>query len=424
MRRFFSVLSAAAILFSVSAAEGFEKSEPNFKNTKTSLQKNFSHAYGFSRVQQNLIGEVIVIDSAVGKITLKTESGAAVTISINDKTAFRRVAPGQTSIANAEQITMADIKIGDRILIPGGSNGEQTPVRQVIVMAREAITAQRNQETENRRARTINGRVLAVNPQNKEIIIQTRAAAGAQTITVSAPDNVKFLRYAPDSLKISDALPGTFTDVRPGDQIRIVGDRNAEGTRVSAEEIVSGSFMRSVGSIVEVNAARNEITVKNGESNQAITVLLGKNTTLRRIPDELAETLKQRANQRTERQRARSNRQNAGDSATQQTQERPNNRQNRRENRENARQQQPGQPNRAQLFENLPTVTINELKKGDAVLITVSSSANNSRLTAISVITGDSSLQQILRGRNNNSPNSPGLPGNVSGGNNVGDDEP
>jgi hypothetical protein len=424
MKRLFFVLFSASVLFSPLATKAFSKTQSHqISSAKTAFNNALreSSIIKIKQPQQNLIGEVTAIDSASGRITLKSESGTVVTISINDKTAFRRIAPGQTSIANAEQITIVEIRVGDRILIPGGSTNEQTPVRQIVVMARQAIDSQRNQEAENRRARTIIGRVTAINSQNREISIQTRGTAGPQTMTVTTSDTVKFLRYAPDSLRISDALPGAFADVRVGDQIRIVGDRNAENTRITAEEIVSGSFTRSVGSIVEVNAARNEITIKNSENGQTMTVALGKNTTLRRIPDDVAENLRRRANQRAERQR--NNRQNAGNNEARQNQGQQNNRQNRRENRENNRNARQGQPNRAQLFESLPVITAAELKKGDAVLITTSG-ANNSRLTAVSIITGDASLQQLLLGVNNMSPNSPGLPGNVGGGNTIVDDEP
>jgi hypothetical protein len=73
------------------------------------------------------------------------------------------------------------------------------------------------------------------------------------------------------------------------------------------------------------------------------------------------------------------------------------------------------------MFENLPALTIAELKKGDAVMITGTAGADASRVTAATLITGDADIIQRLqrfqrggRGRRDNM--SPGLPGNVSGG--------
>jgi hypothetical protein len=433
MKRLLLGLLFANLFFSVLQAS------PNntLRDKNQSFTKNLSNNSNLFpenrriRVQQNLIGEVTAIDQSGLKMTVKTDAGASVSFSFNDKTSFRRIKPGETSITNAEQITFADIKVGDRILVPGGAANEQTPVARIIVISRQAINAQRDQEREARRARTVNGRVTAVNSEKKEITIQSRGrAAEAEILTVSTAGNVKFLRYAPDSLKVSDAVAGSLADLRVGDQIRVIGDRSSDGARVSAEEIISGSIMRTVGSIVEVNAARNEVVVKNGQTGQLMTVAIGKNTTLRRITDDVAKTLKERAKQRAERQNERSNQQNTGGSNPQTQQaNRQNRREERRENRNANGGAQQGQGNRGlpQQFENLPTVTVAELKKGDAVLITGTGGADNARMTAVSVVTGDSDLQAILQrtqGGRNNSPNSPGLPGNVSGGNAPDDEDP
>lgn len=73
------------------------------------------------------------------------------------------------------------------------------------------------------------------------------------------------------------------------------------------------------------------------------------------------------------------------------------------------------------MFENLPALTIAELKKGDAVMITGTAGADASRVTAATLITGDAEIMQRLqrfqRGRGGQRDNmSPGLPGDVVGG--------
>jgi sRNA-binding protein len=396
----------------------FAQSNINLRSASTQTSGVLS-----PKIQQNLIGEVSSVDAAGGKIVVSTETKTSVTVPFNDKTAFRRVAPGQTSLANAEQIKVTDIQIGDRVLIPGGVAADQAPVRQIVVMARAAINSQRDEEQRKRRERTVAGRITAVNADKKEIVIQARGGrnSGTDALTIDASGNVKMLRYAPDSLKLSDAVAGSFTDLRVGDQIRVIGDRNAEGTRVAAEEIFSGSVTRLVGSVSEINAARGEIVVKNSRTGELTTIAMGKNTTLRRITPEVAENLKQRM----ERRRDRRNQRDSGDSNNQQTQaERRRAREERRSQNNNGQQ---ANRNPRQMFEDLPAITVGDLKKGDAVLIT--GTGANSRLTAVSVISGDSDLQEILQrtqgGRGGNM--SPGLPGNVSGGNAPGgnnDDEP
>ena len=374
--------------------------------------------------QQNLIGTVTAIDTANGKIIVKTDAGNSVTFSTNDKTTVRRLSPGQTSIANAEKITLADIKVSDRVLVPGGAADVQTSARQIIVMASEAIAAKRDQDRSEWQTRGINGRITALNQEKKEITVQARG--GAEIITVKAPGNAKILRYAPDSLRSTDARTGAFTDLRVGDQIRILGNRSADGKTVTAEEIVSGTVARAFGTITDINTKANEITIKNSQTGQTFTVVLGKNSVVKRLPAEVAQNLAQRRERRQQR------RQTQAESTGVQTENQGQRRRERRngENRErrsaDANNAQRPRGGLQQMLEAQPAITIADLKKGDALMVTGTQGADASRLTAVNIISGDAELMQLMQrsqgGRNGNM--SPGLPGNVGGGNVSDDDEP
>lgn len=145
-----------------------------------------------------------------------------------------------------------------------------------------------------------------------------------------------------------------------------------------------------------------------------MTVAIGKNTALRRITPEVAASLKERFERRERRQERTS-------ANTDGQNNQPQNRERRRERSSDGQNN-----NRRSLFENLPAITVADLKKGDAVLITGTNAGGSaSQMTAVSIIAGDGELQQILLrtqgGRDGNM--SPGLPGNVSGGNAAGDDD-
>lgn len=402
MRKIFVCLSLFALLIPTVWAATVRHSAPVGFGIKNNL------------TQQNLIGEVVSVDQAGGKIVIQTDAKTSVTITFDDKTAFRRVAPGQTSLANAETINITDIKVGDRVLVPAFKADEQSAVKQIVVMARAAIEQTRIEEIEKRRARTTVGRITAINAEKKEITIQTRGRGGAETVTVDASANAKLLRYAPDSLKLSDAVAATFTDLKVGNQIRVLGDRSSEGARIAAEEIISGSINRAVGTVTEINATRGEVVIKNNQTGQTITVSTGKNTTLRRITPEVAADLKERFERRAERREQRNSDNN--DAQRQQNRERRRN--------QNADSQR---NNRRQLFEDLPEIKVADLKKGDAVLITGTNAGGNAaQMTAVSIIAGDGDLQQILmrtQGGSRGGNMSPGLPGNVSGGNAPTDDD-
>jgi hypothetical protein len=74
------------------------------------------------------------------------------------------------------------------------------------------------------------------------------------------------------------------------------------------------------------------------------------------------------------------------------------------------------------MLQNLPAITLNDLKKGDVVMVTGSASGTDrSRITAMMLITGDADflkrLIQLQGQPNRDGQNmSPGLPSDVVGG--------
>jgi hypothetical protein len=74
-----------------------------------------------------------------------------------------------------------------------------------------------------------------------------------------------------------------------------------------------------------------------------------------------------------------------------------------------------------QMFESLPAVSVADLKKGDAVVVTATTGADASRATAVTLVTGGADffrrLRQLQRGTEGNPRRmSPGLPSEVLGG--------
>jgi hypothetical protein len=376
--------------------------------------------------QQHLIGEVTALDAAAGRITVKSDAGAAVEVTTDEKTLYRRIPPGQTSLDKAEPITRADVRVGDRVLVPNGAAGGQA-ARQVIIMARAALTEQREREREERRRRTLMGRVTAVDAARGEITVQARGREGVQAVTVTASGTTRVLRYAPDSLRTEHARPGSLADVRVGDQFRATGDRDAAGTRFAAEEVITGTVSRVFGQIVTVDAARGEITVRNELMGETFTVALGSHTTLRRVTPEVAERLAQQREERGQRRERREERRAGREDAQGGARAEGGRERGGGEGREGrgpgggrrgeGRGPGAGGGNFQQMFENLPAITVAELKKGDTVIVTGTSGADATRLTAVSLVTGDAELLRFFqRGAGGERNMSPGLPGNVMGG--------
>lgn len=377
--------------------------------------------------QQHVIGEITSIDPVANRITVKTDAGASIAITTNERTIYRRLPPGQTSLSEASTITSGDVKVGDRVLVPGGAalvDGSAGPARQVIVMAREAVAARLEQQREDWRARGVNGRVVAIDANRRELSVEARSPDEVQTITVAAAANARIRRYAPGSLRPADAVAGDFSEIRVGDQVRVLGNR--EELRITAEEIISGTVTRMVGIVESVHAARGEVIVKDSANAKVMAVVLLPNTTIRRVPADFAETF------------GRGQRRGDGENLTQEQRaaRRAARREQGRERSRDSGNQGAGAPSGAssnpprqggrnpqQIMDAFPVITVADLKKGDAVLVMGTGTTDTSRVMAATLVTGDAELLQRLqrRGGGRQESMSPGLPSGLMGGGTGGD---
>src|SRR6185436_17909090 len=62
-----------------------------------------------------------------------------------------------------------------------------------------------------------------------------------------------YRRYAPDSIKFAEARSSNLADISPGDQLRARGEKSEDGLKVTAEEVVFGTFLTKAGAITTVN---------------------------------------------------------------------------------------------------------------------------------------------------------------------------
>jgi hypothetical protein len=386
--------------------------------------------------RQRVVGEVTAVNSPTGGLTVRTDAGETVGVTTDDKTTIRRLPPGETSLDKATTATFADVHAGDRVLAVGvGTSGGVA--RQLILTTRAAATQGRDD------GRRLLGRVVSVDASKRTIVVQTRGRDATETVNVEVSNGAKLLRYAPDSSRVADAQPATFADIRAGDQLRATGERAQDGTSFKAEEIIAGSFTRVAGQVVSVDAARNELTLKNEQTGQTFRVTVGQRTTLRRITPEFIKTMNERAEQmRAQREARRA--EGGGQSANGNGDTRGGRREGEggaareggrgegggREGRGGGRRGGGGGfggPGGGQMFDSLPAITLAELKKGDGVMVTATPGADASSVTAVSIVTGDADFLKRMQQRGGEGRQrgmSPGLPGDVIGGGTGGSREP
>jgi hypothetical protein len=84
-------------------------------------------------------------------------------------------------------------------------------------------------------------------------------------------------------VRYSDAKPSALTDLQKGDQLRARGDKSEDGTKFTAEELVSGSFQTIAATVLAVRPEANEIDVKNLDTNKTVTVKLTTDSTVKKM---------------------------------------------------------------------------------------------------------------------------------------------
>lgn len=331
-----------------------------------------------------VLGEVTAVDAAAPSVTLKAEDGRSVLVKAGDQAQFLRAQPGARTLEGAQSITPADVAVGDRVLARGtlSDDGASLVARQIIVMTRGDLTAKQDRERADWRTRGIAGVVTALDPEKKEITVEIRAVGTPQPIVIAtAEKKAAFRRYAPDSVKFSDAKPAEFGDIAVGDQVRALGDRSADGARFTAEQVVSGAFRTLVGAVETVEAAAGEILVTDGASSEKVTVAVKSDAVLRRLPPDLAA-----------RMGARPRAGGPGEPGGPAGEGGP-----RREASASAEGEGPrggggprrgGPPNLGDLLDRMPPLTLGELKPGDRIAISSTRGSDETRVTAIALVAG------------------------------------
>src|SRR5690242_12448321 len=164
---------------------------------------------------KSVIGEVTSLDTASKTIKIKVDgSGAAYTINLDDKTSYLRVPPGEKDLKKASKIALSDINAGDRMLARGPVSEEtkSVPATTVIIMTKSDLAQKHERDRVEWQRRGVVALVGTVNTQTKEIIV-TQRGRDSKSITVDASNDPGIRRYAPDSVKFSDAKPSSLAEV-------------------------------------------------------------------------------------------------------------------------------------------------------------------------------------------------------------------
>jgi hypothetical protein len=228
-------------------------------------------------------------------MTVATDAGADTKVNVSAATRLLRVPPGSKDLSQAELIPLSEFQAGDRVLVRLRCAGDP-PVCEassLIAMKKSDIADKQTQEREAWR-RGIGGLVQKVDAAQGTITISTVTAAGKKEVAVAVGKGTIVRRYAPGSVKFDDAKVSSVADIQPGDQLRARGVRGADGTCLTADEIVTGSFLNISGTISAVDAGAGTISVADMATKKTEVVKVSADTQIRKLPEQMAKMISAR----------------------------------------------------------------------------------------------------------------------------------
>ena len=389
IRRFVAVVAALGVCFLLSASVPRAQAQ-----TPPAAQSGAPGAVAKS------VGTVKNV--SVDSVTLTTDSGSDVNVLFPQAATMVRTAPGHKDLQGATPVQLQEVKAGDRMLVRGklADDGHSIVAASAIVMKKEDIAEKQEREQEDWRQRGMNGVVKAVDSASAVITVSTGSLA-AKSVAVHVAKDTVLRRYSPDSVKFDDAKPGSLDQIQPGDQLRARGNRSADGSDFTAEEIVSGAFRNIAGTVASTDASNHSVTVTDLLSKKAVTVRVTADSQLRKLPPLMAQMIAARlkgpapgggpaaagpgARSPTNAGAAESNGARPGwngPGASGSGSGGPG------AGRPGGGSRSGGQGDFQQMLARMPEVALSDLQKGDAVVIVTTEGGPTSDPTAITLLTG------------------------------------
>lgn len=344
----------------------------------TSLQKCTAQTQPPPGAPVRPVGTVRTV--AGESVTLTSDSGAEFTVVMQPSATVVRTAPGHKDLQGATPIALSDVKAGDRILVRASvaPDGKTVLGSSAIIITKEDIAQKQDQERADWQKRGVGGLVKSIDPGTGAITITSGLGAAAKTIVVHTTSGTVLRRYAPNSIRFDDARPAPIDQIRLGDQLRARGTRNADSNELAADEVVSGSFRNIAGTVVSTDSTGNVVEVHDLLTKKNVSVKIGPDSQLRKLPEMLAQGLARRL---------KGNSQQAGQASGGPSPAEPPSGAGVGGNGYGGGSGRPGGgPDFQQVLARMPAVNIADLQKGEAVMIVTTE--GTTAPTAITLLSG------------------------------------
>lgn len=326
-------------------------------------------AFGQAAPAISVIGTVTKIDAAAKTMTVKDDKGNEVAVSMEGKVAMRRIAAGETDVSKAAVIQIGDIAVNDRVQAKSKagddkSNAKNIAAVTIFVMSRSDVTKTQDAQRADWEKRGVTGPVTAVGADSLTITVRNRPM-----VVALAPKAV-VRRYAPDSVNFADAKVSALPEVKIGDEVQALGDKSGDGSKMTAEEIVAGTFKTIAGVVLSINAAAGEMQVRDLDTKKPMTVRINKDSSMKKLQPQFAATIAAQVHPGDAADAGAGNGKGGG------------------RGRGGRGQGGNGGPDVQQMLDASPTISLADLKNGDAIVIRSTVGAVADKITAIKLVAG------------------------------------
>lgn len=319
-------------------------------------------------------------------ITLTSDSGAEMIAQLSSSTRILRVPPGQKDLKSATPIQPQDLQPGDRVLIRGSlaADGHSITALAVIVMKQSDVLAKREHDREAWQRHGVGGLVSAVDVPSASITISTGGFAESRSVVVHTSKETVLRRYPPGSVRFDEAKPAPLNQIKTGDQLWARGMRSEDGSQLTAAEIVSGTFRNIAGIITALDASGNSVTVQDAIAKGTVVVKISADSQMKKLPPEMAQRIATRlkAEETGEQTSGLPHARPSGEAMAHPPSRMPGAPGAMREGQRN------GAPDFQRLLNRLPSSTLADLQKGEAVMIVATSQGEREPVTAITLLAG------------------------------------
>jgi hypothetical protein len=236
--------------------------------------------------QNRVSGTITAIDAAKRTVTAKSTTGETVELTVPEKAFVRHLGLGQ---AKPEDIKFSDLATGQEFVatFTPSPDGKTKEVRTIYIRTKSDLDAMVSKQDEDWKKRGTTGNLSAVDAASKSFTIKV----GSKEIKVKPAEKAEYMRYSADSAKMSDAKPSSFAELKAGDEVHVLGDKNADGTEIAGEKVIFGTFPQLAATIKSVNAAANEMVVTDLATKKPITIRIASDSAMKKLPDMAAQML-------------------------------------------------------------------------------------------------------------------------------------